>query len=139
LSDEVSGLIHQGVDTLVSLLEAAEARDLDLHGEATACALHGLRFVHFPIPDRGVPRSRPGFEVLLDELGQDLGSGKAIIIHCRAGIGRTGIVAACLLTRLGVAADEVFTVLSKARGLRMPDTPEQEAWVRQFAAQRVKP
>ena len=60
----------------------------------------------------------------------------AVGIHCRAGIGRSGLVAACVLSELGTRTDALFPMLSKARRVSVPDTPEQEAWVRAFIAKR---
>jgi protein-tyrosine phosphatase len=136
LGQEVSALAAQGVGMVVSLLEPAEARELELQAEGPLCAEHGIRFVQFPIPDRGVPESMSSLSQLLNEMITVLTQGGTIAVHCRAGIGRTGVVAACALIRLGLPRDRVFQVLSEARGLRMPDTAEQESWVKRFAGSR---
>lgn len=51
-------------------------------------------------------------------------------IHCRAGIGRAGLVTACLLYHLGRTA--VWETLERARGVPVPDTDEQKEWVERF-------
>ena len=68
---------------------------------------------------------------LADTLREDL----SVAIHCRAGIGRTGIVAACVLHELGVPYEQIFPMLSKARGLDMPDTLEQIEWVQRYCTE----
>jgi hypothetical protein len=118
-----------GVGVVVSLLEPAEMRELLLQEQATLCAEHGIEFRSFPIPDHGTPANSSELSRFLDELHDRLLAGKAVAIHCRAGIGRTGLVAACLTYRLGVPVEDVFHVLSRCRGLAMPDTTAQVEWV----------
>jgi protein-tyrosine phosphatase len=49
------------------------------------------------------------------------------------GIGRSTLIAACLLTKLGESADSALTRIQQARGLRVPDTEEQRMWIESFA------
>ena len=134
LAGEVEAWRAADVAIVVSLLEAREARDLELGDEAMACERGGITFRHLQIADRGTPESRKDFVALIDELERDLSAGRAIAIHCRAGIGRTGIVAACLLGRLGVPVADLFHRLSRSRGLAMPDTAAQIDWVENHIA-----
>lgn len=136
LAGEIRGLAMLGVHTLVSLLEPAEARELELAREAEACSAAGLAFVHLPIADRAVPRSAVWLASATASLIATLRDGNAIALHCRAGIGRTGLVAACLLIDLGHSPQGVFDTLSRARGVSMPDTDEQAAWVNNYARGR---
>jgi protein-tyrosine phosphatase len=64
---------------------------------------------------------------------RQLVSGAAVAVHCRAGIGRSGLVAAGLLVAQGRSPAEAFTAVSNARGVRVPDTPDQEAWLHRQA------
>ncbi|MGH6837668.1 MAG: hypothetical protein ACREDT_02475 [Methylocella sp.] len=57
---------------------------------------------------------------------------KAVALHCRAGIGRSSLVAVCVLVLLGVASGTEFDLIGKARGLKVPDTEEQRDWVDEF-------
>ena len=57
LEDEVEAWRAAGLDVVVSLLEQDEAHELGLEDEAKACAARGLKFIEFPITDRGVPAS----------------------------------------------------------------------------------
>jgi protein-tyrosine phosphatase len=134
LAEEVDAWKLAGVDVVVSLLEPREARDLDLADERLSCERHGIVFRNLPIADRGTPSSRKDFVALIDALAHELEAGRAVAIHCRAGIGRTGIVAACLLSRLGVPMRDLFRRLSRSRGLSMPDTSEQINWVENHIA-----
>ncbi len=132
LADEITGWRHAGLDLVVSLLEADEIRDLDLGDEAALCEDAGIAFCNFPIPDRQVPQSITHMGKLADELAIKLQAGQAIGIHCRAGIGRTSLVAGCVLLRMGYRLADIYPMLSKARGLKVPDTEAQVEWLGRF-------
>ena len=68
LEDEARGLRRAGVDLVVSLLETDEAGQLGLASETKVLEATGLRFVAFPIPDRGVPASAPAAASLVTAL-----------------------------------------------------------------------
>ena len=133
LHDEVAAWKNASTALVVSLLEAHEIRELELKAEPALCAGQGIEFRHFPIPDRGVPQSVREASALVDELHSNLIQGKAVAVHCRAGIGRTGVVAACILHKLRIQRTEIFHLLSRSRGLAMPDTSAQVEWVEKFS------
>jgi hypothetical protein len=56
---------------------------------------HGLQVIHLPIPDFGVPR-RAVVERVLQKVIRLANDGHNVAIHCFAGVGRTGTMAACL-------------------------------------------
>ncbi len=56
-----------------------------------------------------------------------------MLIHCRAGIGRSGMLAACVLVKAGLDPEAALQRVSEARGCPVPDTEEQRAWVFAFA------
>jgi protein-tyrosine phosphatase len=134
LVDEISGWKQLGIDGVVSLLHRYEADELDITAEQSLCSTHGIGYRCFPIRDRGTPESLPEFIALADEIVTSLRQGLAVAIHCRAGIGRSGLLAATVLHRLGTPAAQVFDIVSKARGLTVPDTSEQIEWFRSTAA-----
>lgn len=132
LEDEIRGYAQFGVTTLVSLLEETEKKELSLGEEELFAQLQGIDFVSFPIPDRGVPASNSDFLKLTYNLTARIEQGQGIAIHCRAGIGRSGLLASAILVSSGTPSEEVFAVVSRARSFPVPDTQEQINWFHQF-------
>lgn len=138
LSDEILNWKRSGIDVVLSLLTREEKRDLQLGGEDQEVQSQGLEFVSFPIPDRDVPASEAQVSQLLEGLDQKLLSGKNVLVHCRQGIGRSGLVAACLLMKRGISPGAAVEMVSQARGVPVPETREQREWIDHFAAALAK-
>lgn len=134
LQDEMADWRGQGLDTVVSFLTSEEEQDLDISAERTEAQAHGLNFLSFPIPDREVPASLEEFSRLLTALDAELTVGKNVVMHCRQGIGRTGLVAACLLASTGINSETAMENLSDARGVTVPETDEQRRWIEEYTA-----
>jgi protein-tyrosine phosphatase len=107
---------------------------LELSREPVLCEAKSIEFVSFPIVDRGVPMSMKETEQLVRRISAALADGKGVAIHCRAGIGRSSLMAACVLVRAGCDVDTAFAAIARARGLAVPDTDAQRAWVSTFRA-----
>jgi protein-tyrosine phosphatase len=132
LEDEIRSLHREGVDVLVSLLTDDENQELDLTQEGALCRAAGMEFRSFPIPDRETPESKEQFLRFIESLGKEADAGLRIVLHCRAGIGRSSLVAAALMVRAGFTPDDAFDRISKARGHRVPDTGEQIDWLKRL-------
>jgi protein-tyrosine phosphatase len=137
LETEINQWKSSGVEMVVSLLDQEEVSELGLQREAELCRTNGIDFISFPIPDRGLPKSRREASQIASLLAAGLRDGRSMAIHCRAGIGRSSVVAACALICSGIGAEEGLALISTARGLIVPDTDEQRDWVVAFGnAQR---
>jgi protein-tyrosine phosphatase len=132
LQDDLRSLKAAGIDVLVSLLTQAEADELGLSSEAQDCKEVGIRFLTFPIEDRSVPNSATAFSKFTEQVDSEARKHCAIGIHCRAGIGRSSLFAACLLAQHGYEPTAAFEVIAQARGRAVPDTDEQRRWVEQW-------
>jgi hypothetical protein len=125
LADEVAGWRAEGIGVIVSLLEAGEVKELGLHREAGLCYDLDMEFIAFPVPDGGVPASTRETMALAAAIVARLDEGKAVAVHCRAGIGRSSLIAACVLVLLGLAPGMAFDRIGKARGVKVPDTDNE--------------
>lgn len=131
--DHRAAMERCGATTVVCLVEAFELVDrypdyLDwLHANRNGAA------VWFPIHDLHAPAAEAA-EELLDEMVRRLEMGEHLLMHCAAGIGRTGTMAVCLLMRLGVPRDEALAHVAAHRPMAGPEVGAQLELVDALAA-----
>lgn len=133
LEDEVRAWKASGIDAVVSLLTADEEAELGLESEKQLAESVGIFYASHPVPDRSVPPDYGESVRLIRQVEGWLAEGKNVALHCRQGIGRSALVAACLLVSAGLHPDAAFARLREARGCSVPETEEQRQWVVQFS------
>lgn len=132
LRDDVKAYREIGISKIVSLLEHDEASDLGLSDEREVCEAFGIGFVQYPIKDFSLPTT-DDFRELVNSICAALKSGTNVAVHCRAGVGRSGMLSSCVLIQLAVPPDEAVSFVSEARRVSIPDTPEQYQFIKSFA------
>jgi len=131
LEDTILGWRSDGIDVVVSLLEPSEAPGLT-EAERQLCQEFGIEFLSFPIRDKTVPAVLDAFSSIVRLLAARISTGQGVAIHCRAGIGRSTTVAACILITLGVDAEVALDMIAEARGVEVPETDAQRQWILGF-------
>ncbi|MDB5325281.1 MAG: hypothetical protein JWM57_850 [Phycisphaerales bacterium] len=116
------------------MLENDEIEELRLGDEAVLCENAGMRFIHFPVGDRGTPASIAAVSKLVSGLATELRGGRAVGIYCRMGIGRSASLAVCVLAALGMVLEDAWAAMERARHLSVPDTLAQKEWVAAWCA-----
>ncbi len=122
---------------LVTLLNDAELKQLGAAGLGAACRDLQLDWAQCPIADFAAPGEE--FENAWAHAGpivqRRLDRGERIAIHCRAGVGRSGTIAARVLIERGLDA---ATALARVRAARpgAVETAPQENYLAQLAAGR---
>ena len=129
-------LLEAGVNSFLDLTQPGEAEPYE------AVLPVSIDYLRKPIRDHGTPAAPAQMAEILACLRTALREGRRIYLHCRAGIGRTGMVAGCLLVEQGLSGQDAFTELNRlwrqsARASQwptVPETPEQIDYVKSWTA-----
>jgi len=130
LETDLAAIRAWNATCLVSLVENHELDHLGVPNLGDRAQAQGLTWYHLPIRDAAIPDA--SFEVAWRYRGRELQArlehGEGVVVHCRGGLGRTGLVGARLLVELGEAP---ATALSRVRSARpgAVETLEQESYV----------
>lgn len=138
-------LVDAGIDCFIDLTDPAESQSY----EPTLAALKTSRAITYlrqTIRDHGVPESEARMQEILDALDRALAEGRSIYLHCRAGIGRTNLVAGCwLASRAGGGVTALERLNRRWRDNarsrawpKVPETDEQADYVRRWKRPAAK-
>jgi len=128
-------LLDAGVRTFIDLTESGELSPYAPHLASRVTELDidvaEVEYYSFPIPDRCLPESVEYVYRILDVLKDCQSRGRIAAVHCRGGIGRTGLVVGCWLVECGIARDgeEALGLIAKEwktveKCRRFPHSPE---------------
>jgi protein-tyrosine phosphatase len=132
LSADLAALVAAGVRRLILLVEDSELRrwgDVAIIDRAMAV---GVEILRHPMPDGGVPAGQAEMDTIIEETREGRARGN-VAIACMGGVGRTGMVAACVLVADGISPD---LAVARVRAVRHPEaveTAEQLAFVTGYA------
>ncbi len=123
------------VGLLVSLLEAHEYRLLGIRHLVSRAKAHGMAVRRFPIRDVDAPppSAMSRFLSLIRAILEEARAGRTVVIHCRGGLGRSGLVAAACLVALGHEPEDAIRHVRTIRPGAV-EAPVQERWVDAVAA-----
>lgn len=132
---DVDRLAASGVALVLSCLEAEEL-PLSRPDAARVFEAAGIEWRLLPIPDMSAPDPELDCELqrLLTLAESYLGRGQRVAIHCKAGLGRTGMVAARLLMRQGCSASAAVAAVRAAHDKAAVETATQIDYLQRSAA-----
>lgn len=106
-----------GAHGVVTLMTTAELTRLELAHLGQQVEHEGMRWFHLPIADDQAPDANFDltWQQALPAMCELLGDGKHLVIHCKGGSGRTGLVAAALLMTLGQPQTEAVAAIQANR------------------------
>jgi protein-tyrosine phosphatase len=109
-------LIESGLPALARVHGISHVVDLraEEHDDAAVLGQHGIAFLHLPTPDR-FPPNLEQLQTGAAWVDAAQREGGRVAIHCEHGIGRSALLAACVLVRQGAAPVEALTTLRTHR------------------------
>jgi protein-tyrosine phosphatase len=142
--DRLKLVLAAGVTQFVDLTDESELPSYESLLPFSAPSGRRIEYQREPIPDHGVPTSDEVMTRILATLSAALDSGQIVYLHCRAGIGRSAMVAGCYLVEQGMSGDEALEALQNcwqqsAKSLDwvcVPETDDQYEYVRGWALRR---
>ncbi len=68
----------------------------------------------------------------------EIKKGHSLVVHCRMGIGRSSLIAASILLKMGNQSNvkDIIDKISIIRGLQVPDTEAQISWLKKNRAKK---
>jgi hypothetical protein len=132
-AEEAAGLL--GMDAILSLAPLEEIGEKSpAYSRAIATGSLRCAFECIPVEDFGVPSDRAAYSESVRAAADGLTKGLSLLVHCGAGIGRTGTFASCILLALGAGPEQALGAVSDAGS--HPETSEQEELVGWFERNR---
>ena len=132
LAADMAQISAQSVSRILCLVEADELRRLSPDYADFCDTADDARpaVTHHPISDLDIPRDLERYRSVTNQTAEHLKAGETVLVHCAAGIGRTGMTAIAVLCALGLDGDAARQRVAKAGA--GPETPEQKAFLREL-------
>jgi len=130
LSVDLDLIAAWGAQMVLTLIESQELKSLKVPDLGSSVEARGMAWRHLPIADYSIPGA--GFETAWESAGREiralLREGGNVLVHCKGGLGRAGMIAARLLVELGMPPKEAVRTVRRARKGAI-ETPSQLALV----------
>jgi hypothetical protein len=106
-SEKISGIVCLAERDEIRLKSVDYGRALE--SQSTPCPV-----LIFEVPDREAAGDRFGFWKLARDVAARLTAGDIVLVHCAGGVGRTAMLAVCVLIALGEAPGDARSAVSRA-------------------------
>jgi protein-tyrosine phosphatase len=130
---------EEGVEHLARVLEIGAVIDLraERWDDERVLSRHGLGFLHLPTLDH-----HPVAPRMLDDgvafAAAQAAAGRKLLVHCEHGIGRSALLALCILADRGMEPMDALELAKSARALVSPSPAQYEAWQAWLAARGLE-
>jgi hypothetical protein len=131
LGMDLDAIAAWGAKLVLTLVEPAELKALNVAHLGQEIERRGIAWRHLPIADYSVPGAEFEQQWAVEgrEIRDRLRRGEDVLVHCKGGLGRAGMMAARLLVELGVEPEEAIRSVRSVRKGAI-ETPSQLALVR---------
>lgn len=126
LAIDLDAIAAWGARLVLTLVEPAELVALKVPNLGQEVERRGMSWRHLPIVDYSVPDAAFEQAWLVDgsEIRRFLRGGHDVVVHCKGGLGRAGMIAGRLLVELGMPPDDAIRMVRRARQGAI-ETPSQ--------------
>lgn len=135
LDMDLRALRDWGARLILTLIEPHEFDLLCVSDLGAQVEALGMSWAHLPIRDVDVPASPflTGWPQVRADLLSRLDAGERVVVHCRGGLGRAGLVAALILIETGMPAEAAIQTVRAVRPGAI-ETEAQERYVLEYKA-----
>jgi protein-tyrosine phosphatase len=129
--DPEVALEKTGATTVVCLSQEQELADR--YPEYVSWLRTDRRAIWFPVHDLHAPDLHE-LEPVLAQLRGHIADGEVLLVHCGAGIGRAGTIAAALLITMGLTFDDAVATVAANRPMAGPEAGVQRQLLERLAS-----
>ena len=128
---DVEKIFNWNPTTILSLTPKEEMEDLGASDFVSMIAKERIPWVHFPIKDFSIVDQQQ--EVLWEKISKNINlqinNGNRILVHCRGGCGRTGMIVLRFMIEFGEDPEKALERLRVIRPCAI-ETLAQENWAK---------
>lgn len=112
---DVRRLQELNIKVLVLLIENKEINELQVTTLPEKCIIHDISLLWYPIVDNSIPDNLTTFEELIQTICNCLSLNYNVAVVCKGGLGRSGMVSACVLTKFGMSPSDAIKTVQQGR------------------------
>ena len=128
---DIEEILNWNPTTILSLTEKKEMEDLGMRDFHFLLAKENILWLHFPIKDFGIvdKQRETLWGTISKSVHQKINEGSRVLVHCRGGCGRTGMIILRIMVEFGENPDKALQRLRKIRPCAV-ETKDQENWAK---------
>ena len=129
LKNDLNSIWNQEINCIVSLITKDELKKLDINDFDKTITEHGFEHYSVEIQDLGIPSTNQlgTFKILTKNIIVAIKTEKKVLIHCNAGLGRSGLFAGILVKEMTDINHPIDYIRKFRKGAI--ETKEQEEFI----------